>query len=146
MIGLASALPGDWFDGLPGERMRIRVHSRTVGGRLTMIESCAQPMAGPPLHRHPQDEVFSVMFGCLTFQFGTKRVIAPSGTIVIARAGTPHAWCNFGRLPARMMVSFTPGGVEEVLQGLASVAPTDLAAYATQHEMDVLGPPLASGN
>ena len=144
-ISLAPTMPGEWFDGPPGERMRIRVHSQTVGGRLTVIESVAHAMVGPPLHRHPQDEVFLVMEGCLTFQRGTERVVAPVGAVVVVRGGTPHAWFNHGPHPARMMVSFAPGGVEEVFLGLAGVAQADLAAYAARHGMEVLGPPLPAG-
>jgi quercetin dioxygenase-like cupin family protein len=140
---LTPAHPGGWFDGLAGERMRIRVDSQTIGGRVSVIESIAAPMSGPPLHRHPQDEVFLVMEGSLTFQCGSERVVAAAGTVVVARAGIVHAWFNFGPLPARMMVSFTPGGVEEVFLNLAGVPFAELGAYAARHGMEVLGPPLA---
>lgn len=84
------------------------------------------------------------MEGCLSFQCGTEHIVAPAGTMVVARAGTAHAWFNFGPLPARMMASFTPGGVEEVFLNLAAVPVVELGAYAVQHGMEVLGPPLAA--
>jgi mannose-6-phosphate isomerase-like protein (cupin superfamily) len=135
--------PGNWFDAVPGERVRIRVDSRTVAGAAyTIIESVAQAMVGPPLHRHREDEIFYIVEGCLAFQCGTERFDAPAGSIIVAPAGTPHCWFNFGPEPARMVVTFAPGGQEEVFLGLADVASTDLPAYAALHDIDVLGPPL----
>ena len=134
--------PGDWFDAVPGERVRIRVDSRTVGAAYTIIESVAQAMVGPPLHRHREDEVFHILEGCLAFQCGTERFDAPAGSIVVAPADTPHCWFNFGPEPARMVVTFAPGGQEEVFLGLMHVAAEDLAIYAARHDIDVLGPPL----
>ena len=131
-----------WFDAVPGERVRIRVDSRTVGGCCTVIESIAQPLTGPPLHRHREDEIFHVLEGCLTFQCGLERFEAPTGTIVHISAGTAHTWSNFGDEPARMLVSFIPGGLEELFLNLGDVLPEDLVAYAEQHHIDVLGPPL----
>lgn len=139
---VSSSMTGAWFDSIPGELFRIRVDSRTVGGRYSVIESIAQPLTGPPLHRHRQDEVFHVLEGCLAFQCNDERFEAPAGTIVVAPAGMPHCWFNFGPVPARMTASFTPGGIEEMFLNLAKVAPRDLGAFAARYEIDVLGPPL----
>ena len=136
--------PGAWIDGVPGERVCIRVDSRTVEGSYTVIESIVQPMIGPPIHRHIGDEIFHVLEGCLTFQCDANKFEAPAGSIVTVPAGMPHGWFNFGPAPARMIATFIPGGLEEMFLGLSQVAPEDILAYAARHNIDVLGPPIGA--
>jgi hypothetical protein len=57
----------------------------------------------------------------------------------------PHCFQNVGDLPARVLVLFTPSGMERFFDGLASLPAPDPDAFATIGGgvgMDVVGPPL----
>jgi quercetin dioxygenase-like cupin family protein len=141
---LASGDEVPWFDSVPGERLRIRVGAGNVGGRYAIMESVAQPMAGAPLHTHREDEIFHVLDGVLTFVIDGDRVEAGPGSIVVVPAGAVHAWRNFGDKPARCMVTFTPGGVEELFTRIGGLPPAELAEFAARYGTIVVGPPLES--
>lgn len=143
LLSPPDAGPDSWFQTIPGERCRIRLDSRRIGGRQTVIETIALPEIGPPLHSHRQDELFLVLEGRLAFRRGEERLRAGPGTLLLVPAGQPHAWRNIGDTPSRMLVTFTPGGVEEMFLNLAGVPPEGLADYARRHEIAVLGPPIA---
>ena len=70
---------------------------------VSMFLVHSQPGNGPSLHRHPYPEVFVVESGEATFQVGDDQVVAGAGTIVIAPAGTPHAFTNTGSDVLRMV-------------------------------------------
>ena len=53
-------------------------------------------MVGPPRYRHHEDEILHILEGCLAFQCGTEQFDAAAGSIIVAPAGTPHCWFNFG--------------------------------------------------
>ncbi len=129
-----------WTEAIPGEILRVRIHSRDVGGRYAMLESISQPMAGAPLHAHVEDEVFHVLNGVLTFEIGSKRLEAGPGSIIVVPAGTVHAWRNFGNKPARCMVTFTPGGIEELFLRLKDTPPEGLATLAARYGSIITGP------
>jgi quercetin dioxygenase-like cupin family protein len=127
---------GHWFNAVPGEVVRIRIHDSDVGGRFTVLESVAQPMAGTPSHAHREDEVFHVQEGVLTFVIDGNRFDACPGSIVVIPAGAVHAWRNFGDKPSRSIVTFTPGGIEELFAKLSELALSNLPELAAHY-----GPP-----
>jgi hypothetical protein len=43
-----------WFDTMPGEQMALRLHSRDVGGAVTIVEARVPPFTGPPLLFHKE--------------------------------------------------------------------------------------------
>lgn len=132
-----------WFNGAaPGEILRIRVRSDEVSGRCTIIESIVQPMVGPPLHTHLEDEIFSILEGTLTFEAAGKRIEAGPGTIVTIPAGVQHAWRNFSDEPVRFLATFTPGGIEELFELLQFTPPQFLAEVAARYGSIILGPPI----
>ena len=62
--------------------------------------------------------------------------------ISLAR-GIPHAWGNPTDTPIRLMIAARPGGVEEVLQLIATSGDQlDLLALANKYAIRRIGPPL----
>ena len=55
---------------------------------------------GPPLHRHPYDEVFIVRQGRALFTVGDMQVEATAGQVVFGPANVPHKFVNLG--PGRL--------------------------------------------
>src|SRR3954453_17051214 len=70
---------------------------------VSMFLVHSQPGNGPSLHRHPYAELFVVESGEATFRVGDDQIVAGAGTIVIAPAGTPHAFTNTGSELLRMV-------------------------------------------
>jgi mannose-6-phosphate isomerase-like protein (cupin superfamily) len=132
----------DWFDAMPGERLRIRVHSSAVEGRYTILEGEAQPLAGVPRHTHCEDETFLILDGVLTFEVLGERMEAGVGSIVVVPGGVPHAWRNFGDVPARSVATFSPGGIEDLILQVAGLSPEAVVDLAARYGTIVVGPPL----
>jgi quercetin dioxygenase-like cupin family protein len=135
---------GDWFEVVPGERATIRIHSRQVGGRFSIVESRLSPNAGAPLHSHNEEEIFEILQGEVTFVCGDDRFEAAAGSVVVVPAGMPHLWANLSDVPAHMRATFIPGGFEKVLARASGLSPTELSQLALTFGTRVLGPPLTS--
>jgi glyoxylate utilization-related uncharacterized protein len=107
------------------------------------------PGEGPPLHAHAaEDEAWYVIEGALRFELDGEIVDAPAGSFVYVPRGAPHCLQNPGERPARLLVIFTPSGMERFFDAFESSAggPEAPAAFRTigaEAGMDVLGPPLA---
>lgn len=55
---------------------------------------------GPPLHRHPYDEIFIVREGRALFTVGDRQMEAVAGQVVFGPANVPHKFVNLG--PGRL--------------------------------------------
>lgn len=131
-----------WFNAIPGEAMRIRLRGDDVRGHYTVIESVAEPMAGPPLHSHLEDEVFSILEGMLTIEIDGQRIEAGPGTIVVIPAGSVHAWRNFSGQPVRFSVTFSPGGIEGMFEVLKNTPIEQWEEVAGRYGSAIFGPPI----
>lgn len=131
-----------WFEPVPGEALRVRVESKAVGGRLTIIEAIVQSGFGTSLHHHPEDGIFHVLEGHVTFQIGAERIEGRPGTIILVPAGIHHAWGNFSGAPIRMTATFTPGGVEAFFEQAPGLSADERAELATRFGMVIVGPPI----
>jgi mannose-6-phosphate isomerase-like protein (cupin superfamily) len=49
---------------------------------------------GPGAHSHPEDDVFYVLEGVMSFLIGDEWIDAPKGSFVLAPAGTTHDFEN----------------------------------------------------
>ena len=111
-------------------------------GRVTTFESVIAPGDGPPLHVHSnEDEVLYVLEGDFRLQLGDDVHEAPEGTLMYIPPGTPHCFQNAGEHPGRLLVFFTPSGMEHFF-GLTGGDPDAFKAAAAQVGMEVVGPPL----
>ncbi len=66
---------------------------------------------------------------------GDQGLSLSAGSSATVRRGTPHAWCNLSDSPARMLVIFSPGDMEEAFRLIGTVDGGDLAAIAHIGEM-----------
>jgi hypothetical protein len=75
--------------------------------------------------------------------YGGKTFDATAGTMVSLARGIPHAWGNPTDTPIRLMITATPGGVEEVLRLIATSGDQlELQALADKYAVRPIGPPL----
>ena len=75
------------------------------------------PQGGPPLHVHrSEDETFYVLEGTPTFRLGDERIVAGPGDFVNIPRGALHCFRNFSDEPMRMILTFTPAGIEKFFE------------------------------
>jgi quercetin dioxygenase-like cupin family protein len=135
----------------PRERAIWKVTGAATGGLLDICENVTEPGAGPPLHiHHANDETYYVLEGTFRVRLGERTFSAPPGTFVFIPRGTVHAFMNAGARPARLLLTFSPGGVdgyfEELGPLLAGAPPPDSERFAplnAKYQIEVVGPPLA---
>jgi quercetin dioxygenase-like cupin family protein len=119
-----------------------KVSGADSGGALSIIESRIPPGEGPPLHAHAnEEEVLFVLEGSFRFQLRDQVTAAPEGSLMFVPRGVPHTWQNVGDGQGRLLVTFSPAGMERFFD----VAEGDRSAFArlgAELGMTVVGPPL----
>src|SRR5262249_21917390 len=124
--GAAVTLPADlkWFDTVPGEQMAIRIDSRHVSGAVSIIEARVPAKIGPPAHLHKEhDEIFEILEGTFRFRVGEEEFDAPVGTNVVVPRGIRHTWANIGETTGRILLIFTPGGMDDFFAEIGRTPP-----------------------
>lgn len=140
---------GETIQGPAGGPLTFKVRGSQTGGTLTAFENVVAPGDGPPLHTHAgEDESWHVLEGRLRFKLGETISDAPQGSFVFVPRNVPHCFQNNGDVPARILVLFTPAGMEAFFDRFAELpdGPVDPGVFARLGRdvgMDVVGPPLA---
>jgi quercetin dioxygenase-like cupin family protein len=92
-----------------GLDLRVRLPNRVCGGALEIIETVNAPGFGPPLHRHPETEIFRVLKGRYLYQVGDRSLFAEAGDVISVPGGTAHAFVNVTDEPAEQLILILPG-------------------------------------
>jgi len=97
----------------PMDYYRFLVTGEETGGTYFAMEAIVPPGGGPPphIHRH-EDETFYVVEGHCEFLLGDERLTAGPGDFVSVPRGTVHHFHNASAAPVRMILTFTPAGIE----------------------------------
>tara|TARA_R110002110_G_scaffold10551_4_gene51955 strand:- start:175 stop:654 length:480 start_codon:yes stop_codon:yes gene_type:complete len=108
---------------LAGEdEARLIVSGNDTDGRYSLLEwtvaavneSETSPRDyGPHLHRR-YEETFHIQEGSLEFLIGEHVVTLNTGDFVRVPPGTKHGYLNVSGAPVKMLVMFSPGGMEEL--------------------------------
>jgi quercetin dioxygenase-like cupin family protein len=139
---------GTTIEGPAGGPVTFKARGTETGGGVTALESVVAPGDGPPLHAHAnEDEVLYVLEGDVRFRLGEEVRPGPAGTFVFVPRGLPHCFQNTGDGHARLLVLFTPAGMERFFERFAEVpqaalGPQAFAQAGAPVGMEVLGPPL----
>ena len=104
------------------DRGRILVFGRDTGGRYGMMEWTVAAGTSPPLgdqsygaHLHRDiEETFLVRSGTLQFLLGDDVMTLTTGEVVRVPPGVRHGYANISGQPVDLLVSFHPGGLEEL--------------------------------
>lgn len=140
---------GETIQGPAGGPLTFKVRGDQSNGSLTALENVIAPGDGPPLHVHRnEDEAWFVLVGELRFKLGDTTSQAPSGSFVFVPRGTAHCFQNIGEGPARILVLFTPSGMERFFDRFAALpdgagVPEAFRNIGAEVGMEVVGPPLA---
>lgn len=139
---------GTVIQGPAGGPLVFKVRGDETDGSLTAVENVIAPGDGPPLHVHAnEDESWFIIDGSVRFRLGDDLADAPAGSFVFVPRGVAHCFANFADTPARMLVMFTPSGMERFFDAFAATpdgveVPEAFARAAATAGMTVLGPPL----
>jgi mannose-6-phosphate isomerase-like protein (cupin superfamily) len=102
---------------------RVLVFGRETAGRYSLMEYIVAPRspterrarASYGVHRHLEiEETFVVQEGRLEFLLADKVLTLGPGDFVRVPAGTRHGFANRSGKPVRLLVTFCPGGFEDL--------------------------------
>jgi quercetin dioxygenase-like cupin family protein len=132
-----------------GLDLRVRLPKRASGGALEIIETINAPGFGPPLHRHPETEIFRVLKGRYRYQVGDRSFFAEEGDVISVPGGTAHAFVNVTDVPAEQLILILPGmDAAAFFTELGDVmkagvpAKEVLNSFGQRWNVEFLGPPL----
>jgi mannose-6-phosphate isomerase-like protein (cupin superfamily) len=125
-----------------GHEMRVKLGAAQSNGELTLIEDVVPPNDGPPLHVHEKEnETYYVLDGQFEFFCGADRVEGGRGTFVFAPRGLPHRFKNIGSAAGRILIGFTPAGIEAYFSEVAAqteFTPEIMSAIGRRHGITIL--------
>jgi quercetin dioxygenase-like cupin family protein len=141
-----------WKDG----RITVKAGKAETRGAFAQIETDDPRGSGPPRHLHnSEDELFYILEGEVTALVGEERFDLAAGDYLFAPRGVPHSYVIRSER-ARMLVTMTPGGLEELFVELGTpstgteqpaetvVPPLDeMARVFASYNCEILGPPLS---
>ncbi|MCZ7589917.1 MAG: cupin domain-containing protein [Gaiella sp.] len=118
----------------PGDHYTFLVTGEESGGAYFAMEALVPPGGGPPPHVHTrQDETFYLVEGEVEFLLGDTLVVAGPGDFVNVPRGTVHRFRNAGEETARLMLTFTPAGLEKWFEETLEPAPNDAHEAPDNH-------------
>ena len=101
----------------PGDSYRFLVTGAETGGAYFVMEAFVPTGGGPPPHTHSnEDETFYVLEGRADFLLGDERITAGPGDFVNIPRGAVHNFHNPYAEPARLILTFTPSGIEKFFE------------------------------
>jgi quercetin dioxygenase-like cupin family protein len=96
-----------------GDTMTFKATGATTGGNLVLLENLTAPGSGPPPHLHTrEDEFFFVLDGTFEIRIGEELHILGAGGYAYVPRGTVHNFRNIAETTSRILVWFTPAGIE----------------------------------
>src|ERR687896_2363231 len=96
-----------------GDTMTLKATAESTGGALVLLENLTAPGGGPPPHVHTrEDEFFFVLDGTFEIRIGEDLLSLAAGGFAYVPRGTVHNFRNTAETPSRILVGFTPAGME----------------------------------
>ena len=121
-----------------------------TNGALTALDVGVPPGEGPALHLHTrEEESIYVLEGDLRWKLGDELRVTPAGSFVFIPRDLAHCFQNVGETPGRMLVTFTPAGMEGFFDRLSKLTAFDPDAFrraGAEVGTDMVGPPLAESD
>jgi mannose-6-phosphate isomerase-like protein (cupin superfamily) len=101
----------------PGDLYTFLVTGEESGGAYFAMEALVPLGGGPPPHVHSrEDETFYVLEGTCDFRLGDRTLTAGPGDYVSVPRGHVHCFHNPGPGTARLILTFTPSGIERFFE------------------------------
>ena len=118
-----------------GDTMTLKATGKTSGGQLVLLENLTAPGGGPPPHVHTrEDEFFHVLDGTFEIRIGDElHRVGPGGFAYVPR-GTIHNFRNTADTPSRILIGFSPAGMEGFFREAGRPALDDGSAPAMDED------------
>lgn len=114
--GLAVAHPDDpdlLHLAVVGDTYTVLLSGEQTGGRFALIDMLIPADGGPPPHRHDFEECFRVLEGSIEVVLrDDPPVRLEAGATVNIPANAPHSFRNAADVPARLLCTAVPAGLE----------------------------------
>ena len=109
-----------------GDTMTLKATGESTGGNLVLLENLTAPGGGPPPHTPTrEDEFFFILDGTFEIRIGDElHAVGPGGYAYVPR-GTVHNFRNTADTPSRLLVGFTPAGMEGFFREVGRPATDD---------------------
>ena len=99
-----------------GGLYEIKVSGNETGGGATVVEMTVPEGAGPPLHTHDGGEVTYVIEGTALYQYNGEKREVKAGSVIYFPKGTVETFEPVGPTPLRLLIVYTPGGIDEFFE------------------------------
>src|SRR5689334_23566580 len=97
-----------------GDIYTVLLSGEQTDGRFAMLDMLIPPGGGPPPHRHNFEECFRVLEGSLEVRVrDLPPVRLEAGDTANIPANAPHAFRNPAQVPARLLCTAAPAGLEK---------------------------------
>jgi quercetin dioxygenase-like cupin family protein len=121
----------------PGDHYTFLVTGEESNGAYFAMEALVPPAGGPPPHIHRrEDETFYLVDGEIEFLLDDETVMAGPGDFVNVPRGTVHRFRNTGSQTARMVLTFTPAGIERWFDETLEQAPNAVSVEDVPDNLD----------
>lgn len=108
-----------------GDTYTVLLSGEQTAGRFAMLDMLIPPGSGPPPHRHDFDECFRVLEGSLEVHVrDLPPVRLQVGESANVPANAPHSFRNPGDVPARLLCTVVPSGLEKFFAEFGDPVPT----------------------
>lgn len=112
-----------WF---VSDTLILKASAESTGKSFTVIECVTAPGGGPPRHIHTnEDEFWFVLDGTFEIRIGEKLHSVGPGGFAFGPRGIPHSFRNTAATPSRILLAFTPGGIEDFFRESGQPATND---------------------
>jgi mannose-6-phosphate isomerase-like protein (cupin superfamily) len=126
--------------------MTVKASRDETDGVFSLLEAEEPPGFGPPLHsHHDAAEAFYVLEGEYVMFLGDREVACPAGSFVFIPPGMRHGF-RVGAAPSRKLNFYFPAVMVGYFDDLSDAIRRDeadetaLAAIASRHSMEIVGP------
>lgn len=123
----------------------------TSGGGVSVVDTTAPPLSGPPRHVHDDaDETFVMLSGAVEVWLEGKTWTIGAGETAFIPRGREHTFRVTADGPAHKLLVLTPGGFEGFFAEMAAgqfAIPADMPAIeeaAARYHLRFTGPPLGA--
>lgn len=124
-----------------GDLYRYLATGDETDGKYAMIDATVPPGGGPPPHVHSrEEESFFVLEGEITFRLEDETIVAGPNTFLNMPIGSLHSFKNESDMPARMLITVAPAGLEKMFLEVGKVltSPNEQPQPPTEEEIHKL--------
>jgi quercetin dioxygenase-like cupin family protein len=108
-----------------GDTYTVLFSSEQTAGRFAMLDMLIPPGGGPPPHRHDFEECFRVLEGSIEVRLRNRPPVRlEAGEAANIPANAPHSFRNAADVPARLLCTVAPAGLERFFAEFGDRVPT----------------------